>query len=184
MRTFLSGMLLAVLGVGAAYAQSLPPGMTMHRTQAGSFDASGWTHADSTLGGFSVSLPCKFNDFMVNDDKPDSPTSKAYAVGCTTADKKRLSAMRIEYRGGAAVAQTYFDKVTGDGAPGTPSGSGEQAGLHYVQRKVETSGQCAMTRVLHAPAYNLILIVEAPRCDGIDKLSAKFFGSLALKPRQ
>jgi hypothetical protein len=183
MKRLLGCMLLTILGIGAAHSQTLPPGMIMHRAQAGTLDASGWTRADSTMGAFSVSLPCKFNDFMVNDDKPDSPTRRAYALGCTSAGHQRLSAARIEYRGGAAAAQSYFDKLSGAAAPGMAKGSGKHAGLSFVDREVSDAKQCALTRVIHAPPDNLLLIVEMPDCAGLEPLAGKFFGSLVVKPR-
>lgn len=183
MRAFLSGMLLAVLGLGVADGQALPSGMTMHRSQAGTLDASGWTRADSTMGAFSVSLPCKFDDFVINEEKPDSPTRRLYGLGCATADGKRLAAMRLEYRGGEAAASAYLDKVSHSDAAGAVVGSGREHGLRYVDRKTVNTKQCAQSRIVHAAPDNLMLAVEAPDCDGLDEMAAKFFASLVVKPR-
>jgi hypothetical protein len=183
MRVLLSGVLLAVLGIGAAQGQALPPGTTMHRSQAGTLDASGWTHADSTMGAFSVSLPCLFNDFVVNVDQPDKPTRRIYALGCAQADGKRFAATRLEYRGGEAQARAVLDKVSGSDTLGPVVGHGKQHGLDYIDRKTVDAKQCTLSRIVHTPPDNLMLAVEAPDCAGLDKLAAKFFASLVVKPR-
>src|SRR5690349_16387402 len=64
-----------------AFGQNLPPGMTMHRLQAGEPDASGWLTAASTEGGFSVRLPLKFNDFTLLEPDPTAPTLRTFHRG-------------------------------------------------------------------------------------------------------
>lgn len=77
----------------------------MHRVQAGDPDASGWTTAASTHGGFSVRLPMKFNDFTM-ESPAGSKIAKHFIVGGKNAKGLKFLAMRILYR--EKGAQNHF----------------------------------------------------------------------------
>lgn len=94
----------------AAFGQALPPGMTMHRVQAGEPDASGWMVAASTEGGFSVRLPLKFNDFTIAESDPKAPALRTYVVGTKSQEGIKFSATRIVYRNGAESAKRFFSR--------------------------------------------------------------------------
>jgi hypothetical protein len=49
-------VVITLAAAQAAYGQQ-QPAMTMHRTQAGELDSSGWTAAHSTEGGFTRPPP-------------------------------------------------------------------------------------------------------------------------------
>src|SRR4030095_4903909 len=102
---FLRSLLLAALLSGtltiSAFAQATPPGMKMHRVQAGEPDASGWMIATSTEGGFSVRLPLKFNDFTLEESDAKAATLRSFIVGTKSQEGIKFSATRIVYRKGA-----------------------------------------------------------------------------------
>ena len=182
---WLSASLWFVIFAKMAYAQALPPGMIMHRTQAGTLDKSGWTSAESTQGAFKVSLPCKFNDFTVEEKDPTSPTEKTFTVGCLRTDRSKFSATRVQYRQ-ATAAKTFFDKnSSATSGPGEVQGAGRHAGLPFVDRALRDSTQCGFMRFISAPPDNLVMIVEAPAsaCTGLDSMKERFFRSLAVEKR-
>lgn len=100
-------LIAILLSAPAASAQSLPEGITMHRQMAGELDASGWTSADSTQGGFSVRIPLKFNDFTVASPPSNKQVAMTYVVGGKNAGGVKYSAVRVAYRNKEA-AKAYF----------------------------------------------------------------------------
>jgi len=82
----------------------------MHRQAAGKLDASGWTTADSTLGGFSVRLPLPFNDFTVAGSPSEGEVGKTFVVGAKSIEGVKFSAARTEYRNSGAV-RSYFARI-------------------------------------------------------------------------
>lgn len=166
-----------------ALAQALPPGMKMHRAEAGKLDASGWVTASSTEGNFSVRLPCKYNDFTMNGYNPTEPVEKGYAVGCMDG-KRKYSATRIHYRNGAKDAKAYFERAEGVGKmPGAVATRTTFGKLPAVDVATEGSGRCGYLRFIQLGTDNLVMAIEAPveACNGLDAQAAKYFKSLSLK---
>src|SRR5215471_391032 len=151
LRPLLFGALLCVVAVTAAFGQALPPGitlppgMTMHRFQAGEPDATGWMLATSTRGAFSVRLPMKFNDFTVDESDPNAAVLRSFVVGATSQERIKFVAMRFVYRKGAESAQFFFARAEkGEGLPAlervTPRRIGERRVVDQVLKQASDVG--------------------------------------------
>lgn len=181
----LLALLLSLLAAPFAVAESLPPGMTMHRVQAGAPDASGWMTAASTGGGFSVRLPIRFNDFTVVDLTGSAPTLRTDTVGGKSAEGLKFSATRIVYRRGAAGAREYFAQFASGAAfvprPErlTPLAVGGRPAVDLVVRH---PGTVAHQRAVRLEKDVLLLVLEAPAGEEAlaRKLAGPFFESLAV----
>src|SRR5262249_56600818 len=110
-RAFVLASLLSATLAVSAIGQTLPPGMTMHRLQAGEPDASGWMLAASTEGGVSVRLPLKFNDLPNAQADSQSPTALFFVVGDQSLEGVKFTAPPIVYRNGARSSEHYFCRV-------------------------------------------------------------------------
>lgn len=97
--------------IGWSYAQTGNPKITMHRQSAGELDDNGWTAATSTMGGYSVKLPSKFNDFTVLHENPKSLVDQAHVLSATMVQRIRFTTTRVHFRNGAATARTQFEKL-------------------------------------------------------------------------
>lgn len=169
-------------------AQPVPPGVTMHRLQAGEPDASGWMLAASTKGGFSVKLPLRFNDFAVADSDPASPTPLVFAVGTKSSEGIKFSATRLTYRKGAQAAQEYFTRFE-RGADFNPKP--ERITKHKVGERpavdllLGNAASVSYQRAVLLGADLLLLIVEAPREHAAlaQQFAQPFFDSLAISAR-
>src|SRR5688572_10246061 len=122
--------LLCMVPPLTALSQTSRPGLTMHRTQAGEPDSSGWMVAASTDGGFSAQLPLKFNDFTVTEADPKSAALRTHVVGAKSQEGIKFTASRIVYRKGADSAKSFFSRFE---KTGTRS-SGKRA-VDLVERK-------------------------------------------------
>jgi hypothetical protein len=165
-------------------AQTTPPGMTMHRSQTGDLDASGWALATSTSGGFSVKLPCLFNDFKVESAKASEPVTSVDTVGCLRQDQRKFSASRFTYRHGAKAAREYFEQMSkrAKWEGETSRADAPFKGLPTFQVNLQSSTRCGATRAVLAGSHLFLLVVEAPRfaCDGLAEQAATFLSSLEI----
>lgn len=172
----------------SAFAQALPPGMTMHRIQAGEPDASGWMLAASTEGGFSVKLPLKFNDFTVAEPDPASPTSRVFTVGTKSQEGIKFSASRIAYRKGAQSAKQFFSRFEQgrDFKPRpertTPLRVGDRQAVDLV---LGSASSVSYQRAVLLDSDLLLMIVESPREHEalVRQFAPRFFDSLAISAR-
>jgi hypothetical protein len=183
----LAWIVLLGLLAGAALAQALPPGMTMHRVQAGEPDASGWMVAASTAGAFSVRLPLKFNDFTVAESDPKAPMLRTHVVGSRSQEGIKFSASRLVYRRGAESAQHFFSRFE-KGHVGTKPESVtplQVAGKRAVDVVLKSASTVAFQRVVLLDADLLLMVLEAPRShEGTAReYVAPFFDSLAVGAR-
>jgi len=187
----LRSLLLALLSVGltiSAFAQAVPPGMKMHRIQAGEPDASGWMVAASTEGGFSVRFPIKFNDFTVVESDPKAPMLRAFAVGGKSQEGIKFSATRIVYRKGAESAMFFFSRFEkGQGLSSTPERItplriGERQAVDLVFRR---ASDVSYQRAVMLESDLLLMIVESPRSYDAtaQRFATPFFDSLVVEAR-
>ena len=186
MRSIVVLVALTVGYVDASPAQGLPQGMTMHRIQAGSLDASGWTVAESSRGEFSVKMPCTFNDFSMDQSAANTPVIKSYTLGCLRSDNRKFSATRIQYRNGAKDARSFFEKNTkGEGWPGAHISRSTYEGMPVVDIAIENKARCGFLRYVLAHNDTLLLAAEAPdgSCQGLNAQSSEFFASLTVRER-
>jgi hypothetical protein len=188
LRTLLLASLLAATPAAPILAQALPPGMTMHRIQAGEPDASGWMIAKSTEGGFSVRLPLKFNDFTVAESDPEAAALRIFTVGAKSREGIKFTASRIVYRKGAASARQYFSRFErGEGlgfAPErvTPRKLGGRPAVDLVIRK---GAAVSFQRVVLLDPDLLLLAIESPSAHeaAVRQFVAPFFDSLVVDAR-
>lgn len=165
LQSLLLTSLLSGLSVISASAQTLPPGMKLHRVQAGEPDASGWMVATSTEGGFSVRLPLKFNDFTVAESDPKAPVLRTFTVGAKSQEGIKFSATRIVYRKGAEAAKSFFSRFAKGQDLGstpervTPRRIGER---HAVDLVLRGPSHVSYQRIVMLEADLLLMIVESP----------------------
>jgi hypothetical protein len=171
LRPLLLGALLCVALATVAFGQALPPGitlppgMTMHRFQAGEPDATGWMLAASTGGAFSVRLPIKFNDFTVDESDPNAAVLRTFAVGATSQERIKFVATRFVYRKGAESAQFFFARAEkGEGLARlervTPRQVGERRAVDHV---LKGPSNVVYQRTVLLDSDLVLMIIEAPR---------------------
>src|SRR6267378_1920021 len=158
-------ILVAIILVVSAYgadAQSLPPGMTMHRLQAGELDSSGWTTASSTEGGLCVRLPMKFNDFSMA--ARDGSAAKAFTVGGKDPQGVKFSATRISYHRSGAAAKIVADLENGEGFASRARSLERLSfrGYRTVYLSVSDGRSVLYQRAILVEPDLVTLIVEAP----------------------
>lgn len=151
--------------MASALAQTLPPGMKMHRVQAGEPDASGWMVAASTEGGFSVRLPLKFNDFTIAESDPKAPVLRTYIVGAKSQEGIKFTATRIVYRKGSETAKHFFARFEKGRDLGsapervTPLKVGNRRAVDLVLRR---ASDVSYQRVVMLETDLLLMIIESP----------------------
>jgi len=188
LRSLMLGSLLSALAASPALAQALPPGMTMHRVQAGEPDASGWILATSTEGGYAVRLPLKFNDFTVEESDPRAPAERIYAVGARSQEGIKFTVSRIVYRKGAESARHFFARFAkGEGFDSAPERIAPRkvGGRPAVDLLVRKGQAVTYQRVVLLEMDLLLMAVESPRAHeaAIQQFLAPFFDSLVVSAR-
>ena len=168
------GLLAAMLpGFAApAIAQGPVEGLEMHRMGAGTLGPDGWTTATSTNGGYSVRLPCLFNDFTFRS-RTESFT-QADMLGCGH-DGMKFMAMRGQDRD-AATGQVNFERPI----PGATSTGLTYRGLPGIARDMQNATSCAASQSVRTKAGTILLSVETSvaKCEAMKQVAATFFGSL------
>jgi hypothetical protein len=180
--------LLSAMLATATASQTLPPGMTMHRLQAGEPDASGWMVAASTGGRFSVRIPLKFNDFTVGESDPKVPVLRTFVVGSKSREGIKFTATRIIYRKGADAAReffTRFEKGQGLAAPPARVTPRHVGGRRAVDLVLTNESDISYQRVVMLESDLLVMIVESPRPHDAtaQQFVRPFFDSLVVNPR-
>jgi len=194
LRPLLLVSLLCVAPASCAFAQTLPPDIkpapkvTMHRSQTGEPDASGWMLATSTEGGFSVRLPIKFNDYTADESAVSGPVLRSFSIEANSPNKTKFYASRIVYRDGAKTAQLFFARwEKGEGLPRDAKGIkphrvGARRAVDYVQLGER---DVAYARFLLLETDLLTMFIGSPR--GLDATTqhfvAPFFDSLTISAK-
>jgi hypothetical protein len=113
LRSFLgnivSALSLALVPAAVAQQGMVPPGATVHRTNAGELDATGWTIASSTEGEFEIKVRAKYTDFTVVEQKANQPPTTSFGVGAVSHEGVRFFATRIRYPEG--MAQLHIEQM-------------------------------------------------------------------------
>ncbi|BDG01348.1 hypothetical protein [Anaeromyxobacter oryzae] len=153
---------IIALSLAPAPARAKAPaaqGLEMHRQGAGEPDASGWSDARSTHGGFSVSVPGKFNDFSVHDRAADGTALVAHVVGTRTQDGVKFTALtlvRADRRVAGDALETIARKMDGKRKDVKYRG---MAGVEVALSSPQSAG---VMRVLRGKDRIYQLIVEYP----------------------
>jgi hypothetical protein len=169
---------VAALAAPANGAQSK---IEMHRKLAGEPDAAGWCEARSTLGGFSVALPGRFNDFSVRDEGADGVPLRLDVVGVGDPDGTKFSATAIVRSDGKVAAdalESYARKAGGSHRMLT------HAGLPAVEVIPPPSKKkSALTRMLRGKDRVYLLVAEYPQARSRDLAPAvrRFMDSFRLR---
>ena len=175
----LAVLLLAVYSAFAADA----PDMTMHRTNVGELDETGWTTAKSTEGKFSVRLPNTFNDFTTRSKDPDSPADRVFVVG-TVIDGIKFAALRNTYTKPDGANYYYNRFVNGETFTGAKRIIGKYKGYPFAE--IVTSdgrGTFYMRSVLVQEDLVTMMIEEPVTQKGVGAtLKTTFFESLTFDP--
>lgn len=182
----LCSFLLAIALLGDGNAQATPPGLTLHRIQAGTLDESGWTHAGATLGAFELQIPCLYNDFTIEDLAANSSVKQTFTVGCLRQDQRRFLVTRVQYRSGETDARAFFEK-SGDIKewPERKIVRSTFLGLDAIDFSFNDQKTCGFVRLVHVPPETVLMLAEAPmaECDGLDAMKKFFLGSLIILSR-
>jgi hypothetical protein len=167
-----------------AHAQPAAPAMTMHRTQAGELDATGWTTAASTHGRFSVRLPLKFNDFTVAEADAGSKVDKIFTVGTRSSEGLKFVASRMTYRKPGAATDFFgaAERREGFAAKASQHRKLDYRGFRAVEILISERGAVLYQRLVLAGPDLISLTLEAPReHDALARdLLPRFFDSLAV----
>jgi hypothetical protein len=156
--------------------------MTMHRLQAGTLDPTGWALAESTRGAFSVKLPCKFNDFTIDDDT-GADVARVHTVGCLRPDREKYSATRVQYRG-ESMAARYFEKNAEPAAfHGAKKVRSTLHGLPVIDIVPFERDQCAAMRFVLAGTEIVMMVAESPpeQCAALRTRIPAFLSSLEIR---
>jgi hypothetical protein len=86
-------------------------GVTMHRLQAGTLDSKGWCVAESAMGGFSVELPGRFNDYTQVAKATDGTKIEINGVAMVTLQGARYSAILLTRADGHYKDDVFDDLV-------------------------------------------------------------------------
>lgn len=183
MSHLLRAALSALILIGpTASAQSLPEGTTTHRKQAGELDASGWTTAASTHGGFSVRLPLKFDD-STTETPNSSEIAKLFIVGGINAGKQTFMAMKMQLRGKDA-PKHFFARIKTTGVhPGRAVKKFLLHGREVADLSLRGSEAFTYVRYVQLPDGVIMLRADIPRTRRtIPPLAKirKFFDSLRI----
>jgi hypothetical protein len=137
--------------------------LKMHRTATGEPDGDGWCSAASTEGGFSVSLPNRFNDFTITAKAKDGVDIRIFVVG--TRDKRRVkfTAAAISRPDGKFIGdlmeqfvETFRNQGLKDSKPVA------RFGMQGTEMIVSTPTSYAVMRFYRGPKTAYEIIVEAP----------------------
>ena len=81
----LSGLIFKSSGSSSTLplGHSFPPGMIVHRHNAGTLGADGWCEGDSTRGNFSVEVPGTYDDYTLETGEETGNKVTIYGVGAT-----------------------------------------------------------------------------------------------------
>lgn len=175
--------LLCMVAPLTALSQASRPALSMHRTQVGEPDSTGWMVAASTDGGFSVQLPLKFNDFTVTETDPKSAALRTHVVGAKSQEGIKFTASRIVYRKAADSAKSFFSKFEKAGSRSSrPRGPLQVAGRKAVDSAERKGNAVVYQRAVLLESDLLLMIVEAPREHEalVEGLTKRFFDSLRI----
>jgi len=146
-----------------------------HRKHSGKPDPSGWVAATSTKGGYSVRLPCIFDDFTETQG-----AEKRYVLECLHGDYKKFVVKKIEYRNIEQAKQKFrkirenFEflfSVTESKYQGNPS----------IESSGSSPGECMYMQTVYAQSSVIFMTAmdnETPKCPNLEAMSRQFFNSL------
>lgn len=163
------------------------PGVSkeIHRSGAGTLDESGWCHATSTGGGFSVSVPNLFNDFTVTTKAEDGVEIKLFVLGTRDERMVKFVALGIHRSDGSFQGDPLegfaeqFEKQ-GDLRDKRPIALGDIPG---IELRVANRSSSAVFRLYKGPTTLYQLIVEAPsttKPQDIEEDGKRFMDSFAV----
>jgi hypothetical protein len=170
--------------ISAGYAQQFPPGMKMHRIQAGKLDAQGWTIANSTEGSFTAKLPCLYNDFTLIEDNNDNPVNKTFGIGCLRSDQKKFSITRINYKNSESDASRFFNENSlREKWPNAKIEKSIYVKFPIIDVSISNTSSCAFIRYVLVKPDVLAMISEAPKssCKALEIMRKEFFMSLLVE---
>ncbi|MDB5387062.1 MAG: hypothetical protein JWM11_2708 [Planctomycetaceae bacterium] len=161
---------------------------SFHRVGAGELDESGWCHAASTTGGFSVSLPNVFNDFTMTPKAEDGVEIKISVVGTLNKNQVKFSAVGTSRPDGKfkvdplKALPDQFEK-RGELKEKHVISLGRMEGIEFRYTGGSSSG---VIRLYKAPTMLYQLIVEAPNSikpADIEADAKRFLDSFAVEEK-
>ena len=159
--------------------------MQMHRLGAGEFDESGWCHASSTEGGYSVSLPNVFVDFKMTAIVEDGVEFNTSVVGTRDERLVKFTAFKMSRTDGKLKGKALEEiaedfRKQGDLKEKRTISLGEMKG---IELKVTNRFSTAVCRAFIASTALYSLVVEAPssiKAGEIDDDVKRFLDSFAV----
>jgi hypothetical protein len=148
------------------FSQRGAPGtnMVMHRLGAGDLDESGWCHATSTGGGFSVSLPNVFNDFSMTAKAEDGVEVKTFVLATRDERLVKFTVLAMsrpdgKFKGDPLQGLVEKFEEQGDLKEKRAISLGKMSG---IELKVANRSASAVFRLYKDTKTLYQLIVEAP----------------------
>lgn len=169
-RVFVIGLLVC----GSAISQSIPPGITLHRTNAGKLDASGWTVATSAGGNFTVLLPCLYQDYSATEHDQRYPVTEVYTLGCKYHGLTIL-ASRLSYREASDAPHLFSVQAQ-------HSTVIKFRGNKAIKKAMSSASSCGAGLIVLDSPYMFVLSVDGPKssCTFVQRVKDKFLGSLVI----
>ncbi|MFZ3119551.1 MAG: hypothetical protein WA159_14685 [Variovorax sp.] len=146
-----------------------------HRKNSGKPDLSGWFAAASTEGGYTVRLPCPFDDFTETDG-----ARKRYVLECLHGNYKKFVVKKYEYRN-IERAKQKFRKIREDVGFLFSVTESTYQGNPSIESSGSSPGECMYMQTVYAKSSVIFMAAvdnETPKCPNLEAMSRQFFNSL------
>lgn len=148
-----------------------------HRKHFGTLDQSGWVLAASTEGGYSVRLPCPFDDVTETQG-----AEKRYVLKCFYGDYKKFVVTKYKYQNFEQAKQKFL-KIRENIELLFSVNEATYQGNPSITSSDSTPGECFYMQTIHAKSDVIFMIVsdnETPKCRNLEAMSRQFFNSLII----
>lgn len=172
--------------LGPTPTHLLPPGMTMHRENAGSAGPDGWYLGESTQGRFSVETPAPFDDYTLETEAGPGNKVVVYGIGATVDDslsftvKEEIPAPGVSQRTLAEVEENERPFLRG------PARRFNLDGFEGIEFETRNSPNGRYTRYLRLQNSSITMTLEFPQDKSNDAslIARRFLDSLKLQNAQ
>jgi len=169
-----------VLSAAPASAQAQSAGQTLYQSRAGALDASGWTEARSTAGGFSVRLPCLYEDYGTNG--PTDKADRGFFLRCDRQDGFRFGIIKAEVANPTVARQRFKEMAEMTASIDGPGKSVIFRGMEGFDFVANGNSACGGARLLLSGRSVFFMLVEhsGEKCMTSDSDIRFFFDSLTV----
>lgn len=182
-----AAILALALGCEAATAAPPPPGLKVHRSQAGEPGRDGWYLAESTEGHFRVKTPIPFNDYTVEGTGKDGRKFGVHCIGCESVEKVKFAVTELgdlpREKKPADMVREMTNGLRKGGKTLSEERVFERGNQTISQFRIATARSSAAMRYVVAEGRLFMQIVEFPPSSGkvAEPLLPQFFDSLEVE---